>query len=131
MANVHSAGMKQVIALAKTNLSRWQRVAITALSLSYKTLHTCCQKRTVGIDRLIWLTRRTPGSYSHLEISSIKAPFDCDVGRCVWSVPPLRTVARKMRWRHKNLNGPRTIGRTPLSACSQRPWEALAGGKLC
>lgn len=35
--------------------------------------HTCCQERTVGIDRLIWLTRPgPPASYSNLEISSIK-----------------------------------------------------------
>lgn len=60
-----------------------------------------------------------PGFIFPLRSFLHKAPLTA-MWACVWSGPPPQTVVRKMRWRHKNLNGPRTIGHTPLSACSQQ-----------
>lgn len=68
---------------------RCQFVAVSALSPSYKASIRVAKKITVAIDKLIWLTRRTPASYSHEQISSIKPPLTV-LRCCVWSGPPLQ-----------------------------------------
>lgn len=100
---------------------RCQFVAVSALSPSYKASIRVAKKITVAIDKLIWLTRRTPASYSHEQISSIKPPLTV-LRCCVWSGPPLQ------RWDGdtKTWMGLGQLAIPPLSACSQQWWEALA-----
>lgn len=129
---------------ANTNPFRWQRVSITALSLPHKTpIHTAKRELWPLIG---WFGSHDPAPGFIFPFRNFlhKAPFDCNVGRCVWSVPPLSNCRpRKMRWRDTHTHthtkeswmGLGQLAVPPLSACSQRPREAPAGGegeeKLC
>lgn len=85
---------------ANTNPFRWQHVSITALSLPHKTpIHTAKRELWPLIG---WFGSHDPAPGFIFPFRNFlhKAPFDCTVGRCVWSVPPLSNCRpRKMRWR--------------------------------
>lgn len=120
---------------AITNPFRWQRVSIAALSLPHKTPIHAAKRELWALIGWFGSQDPAPGFIFPFRIFLHKAPFDCNVGRCVWSVPPLlKCRPRKMSWTHTHTHkkgswmGLGQLAVPPLSACSQQPWEALTKG---
>lgn len=117
---------------AITNPFHWQRVSIAALSLPHKTPIHAAKRELWALIGWFGSHDSAPGFIFPFRNFLHKAPFDCNVGRCVWSVPPLSNCRpRKMSWRHTKKESWMGLGQLavpPLSACSRQPWEALAKG---